>query len=374
VEADLDLTAILQSVVSNSPLILFTTDRDGIITLTMGKAMESFGLSPGDNVGKSVFDLAQNTGSMDAFRRALEGHNSLSREMWNGVYLETHYFPIRADGGAIEGVVGLAIDITQQKKAQELLTEQHKALVRNSKMTALGHMASGISHEINNPLSVILASASVMKRQAERKQLDPKEILVTASRIQAICERISKIIDGLRMFSRDVSLDDFETVPVVQIVEETLPFCKQRFEKKDIELLLPTPSSNLLLECRPVQISEVLLNLLNNSFDALTESETAGAGEKWVRIEIEERQHEIELAVTDSGLGIPPETREQIFEPFFTTKPVGYGTGLGLSVSKGIIESHHGQLFLDTRHARTRFVARIPRKQPHAKNRAALSI
>ncbi len=363
----MELTSVLLSVLSSAPVILFATDKNGTMTLNMGKSLEAFGAAPGTHVGKSFYDLARDyREALEAFKCALSGQNSTARFWIQGVFLETHYFPIRTADGSIDGVIGLSLDTTDRKRAEELLTDRHQALINNSKMTALGHMASGISHEINNPLSVILASAAVLKRQAEKNQLDPKNVLTTAVRIQNICDRISKIIDGLRMFSRDASNDDFETVAIDRILEETITFCKQRFERQDIELILPPREDELRIECRPVQISEVLLNLLNNSFDSLTLNENTGSTDRWVRIEILDSPTEVELAVIDSGSGISAEAREQIFEPFFTTKPVGYGTGLGLSLSRGIVQCHNGQLFLDTASTRTRFVARLPKKQPRS--------
>jgi C4-dicarboxylate-specific signal transduction histidine kinase len=113
-----------------------------------------------------------------------------------------------------------------------------------------------------------------------------------------------------------------------------------------------------LIEARSYQIVQVLVNLLNNAHDAIQNQK-----EKWIRVEMMDLGNCIELAVTDSGPGIPEKIREKMFQPFFTTKDVKYGTGLGLSISMGIIHQHHGSLVFDEENAFTRFLLRLPKKQ-----------
>ena len=125
-----------------------------------------------------------------------------------------------------------------------------------------------------------------------------------------------------------------------------------------MELSVSEIRKGLVIECRPSQISQALLNLLNNSFDAV-----ANLSHAWVRLDVVERDGSVELSVTDSGKGIAPELREKILQPFFTTKELGQGVGLGLSISNGLIESHRGMLRMDTRSSNTRFVVTLPSKQ-----------
>lgn len=105
------------------------------------------------------------------------------------------------------------------------------------------------------------------------------------------------------------------------------------------------------------QSPQVLLNLINNAHDALE-----NADEKWIEIKLEETENEIRLSVSDSGPGIPHELKEKIFNPFFTTKPVGKGTGMGLSISHGIVRSHHGSLEFNDKEKRTSFVNSLPKE------------
>jgi C4-dicarboxylate-specific signal transduction histidine kinase len=118
-------------------------------------------------------------------------------------------------------------------------------------------------------------------------------------------------------------------------------FCNERFKNKNVELKLSIPD-NFKLNVRPNQITQVLLNLLNNSFDSII-----NANDRWVKISATEEDRIIKIEVTDSGEKIPPEIQSKMMLPFFTTKEVGKGTGLGLSISQGLIENHGGKLFFD---------------------------
>jgi signal transduction histidine kinase len=143
---------------------------------------------------------------------------------------------------------------------------------------------------------------------------------------------------------------------VALIVRDTVELCTERFRQHNIDLVIDPIEPGLYVECRGVQIAQVLLNLLSNAHDAVD-----GARERRVRIAVDNDDRDVRIAVSDSGPGIPPEIRARIMEPFFTTKEIGKGTGLGLSVSKGIAEAHGGRLALDPEARETRFVLTLRR-------------
>src|SRR5262249_54178985 len=135
--------------------------------------------------------------------------------------------------------------------------------------------------------------------------------------------------------------------------------CSERLRRNSIQLKIQHGSPNLKIECRSTEISQVLLNLLNNALDAVQPLD-----QKWISIDVADAGNDVEIAVTDSGPGIPAHLRDKIAQPFFTTKEIGKGTGLGLSISRGIAEAHHGGLFLDPVCANTRFIVCLPKRQP----------
>lgn len=259
---------------------------------------------------------------------------------------------------AIAGYLRIEQDITDRLQSERIIREQQETMVSTSKMSALGEMAGGVAHEINNPLAIIKNLSGQLQEVLNDDPLDKSLVKDMAAQVEKTTDRIAKIVQGLRSFSRDGSKDPFYEVSVQQLIEETLSFCNERFKNNGIQITVDDFDKNLRFEGRATEVSQVLLNLLNNAHDAI-----AGRKEKWIKVSIVDQPEWINIQVTDCGDGITPEIRERIFQPFFTTKEIGKGTGMGLSISVGIIKQHKGELKLDTRCPNTRFVIRLPKKQ-----------
>ena len=189
----------------------------------------------------------------------------------------------------------------------------------------------------------------------------PLEAVEAASaRIKRTANRISKIVKSLRQIARKGTGDPFLRASAAQIVEEVLDLCRERFRVHSVRVDAPTVDPGIEVLCRGVQIAQVLLNLLQNAFDAIVDT----AGDKWIRLEVTTCAGQpVVFAVIDSGAGVPAELPAQIMDPFFTTKPLGKGTGLGLSLSKAIVEEHGGELTLSERDQHTCFSFLLPRFQ-----------
>jgi signal transduction histidine kinase len=216
-------------------------------------------------------------------------------------------------------------------------------------------MASGIAHEINNPLAIISGRASLLKMAL--KGMNNPQINETEAHLKVIDEtitRIAEIIKGLKVFSRESSKDDMVLTSLNKILGDTHQLCKHRLIHKQIELHL-VGDVDLNIHCRSVQLSQVFMNLISNSIDALEELPT-----KWIRIEVKKIDRMACIYFSDSGLGISDEIAEKILQPFFSTKEVGKGTGLGLSISKGILESHGGSLTYEAKSKNTTFKISLP--------------
>ncbi len=240
--------------------------------------------------------------------------------------------------------------------SQQTIVEQQQTLALTAKMSALGEMAGGVAHEINTPLAVIQMRTEQVLENLEEDELD-KELLANALRaIDDTVKRIAKIINGLRSFARDGRKDPISLYSVSKIVDETFSLCRERFNNHGVQLEY-IHKQDVEILCRSVEISQVLLNLLNNSYDAIQ-----GFSDKWVKVELVEQADVILLSVSDCGHGIPKEIRDKMMQPFFTTKEIGKGTGLGLSISRGIIESHGGSIQINGNSANTEIIITLPRR------------
>ncbi len=256
------------------------------------------------------------------------------------------------------GILVFLRDITERKHAERTIQKQRLRMLASARLSSLGVTASGIAHEVSNPLAAITMAAEQLRQEADKETLDP----ALAARIAAIVirntKRIEKIANGLRNLARQGAGDPFEVAPIGAIVDDCMSLCRARFSTHGVRIEVPDIPSGLAIECRPTQIAQVLLNLLNNAHDAV-----ASLDNKWVRLEVADGPGVVELSVTDSGLGLLPEVRKRAFESFFTTKPVGQGTGLGLSVSRQIVIDHGGRIYFDPEASHTRVVVRLPVRQ-----------
>lgn len=235
--------------------------------------------------------------------------------------------------------IGVNWDITKEKTTEEILRNQEAKIISSGRLSALGEMAGGIAHEINNPLSVIQARSSQLKRRIHKGEANNEEILKGLSNIESTCSRIVKIINGLRTISRDGEKDPFDKISIQDCISELTNLISEKFKNHGISVNVSMPISPLYILGRAVQIEQVLMNIVNNSYDAIIDRD-----EKWIQLNlIVLSDSEIEIRIYDSGVGVPENIVSKIFEPFFTTKEIGRGTGIGLSISKSIIEEHSGE-------------------------------
>lgn len=362
-----DNKRFLEAILDNLPLALFAKDASNEFRFIQWnkQAEKFFGLKRDQVLGKNDYDFFPEK-EADHFRKKDEetlSHrevNSIEEEPVTGPSQETRWVRTHKIGICTHEdnnpniLLGLSEDVTELRKQVEKAKIQQAQLVATAKLSSLGEMAAGVAHEINYPLAIIKGKVSRMNDKMQGESMTTEEISNELVRIDATIDRIARIVKGLHTFGRRGDNDPFQKTHLRLIIEETLEISRARFRSNGVELRVDIPD-NIWVMCRPVQIAQVISNLINNSFDSVNGEKNA-----WVEVKAEVHGKLLKLRVVDSGKGIVPEIQDKIFAPFFTTKGVGKGTGLGLSIARGIIEEHKGNLFYDKQSKHTAFVFELP--------------
>lgn len=366
--------------IDSTSLVIISLDENTVIREMNSAAEKMFGYETAELAGKTSPLMFYDPTEVRAFQRKMEKELgktiTLGRDFMEALFklglnrasewtqisrsgqrytVVNSTSEIRDEKGNVTGYLQIMEDVTELKEKEKLLAEQEMKIVASSRLASLGEMAAGIAHEINNPLAIINGHAGILKRNLHQKGFgEDSELVKKVEAIETVVQRIAKIIKGLRSFARETDSREDVWIGVDALLEETLSFSRERFRAEGVELITRIPL-DLKIKCHPYQISQVILNLLNNAMDAVQNSKV-----KNVVIEALPREGGVEISVSDSGPGVPYDLRSRIMQPFFTTKEVGKGVGLGLSISQGIIQGHNGKFYLDEDSARTRFVIWLP--------------
>ncbi|MCP4579453.1 MAG: PAS domain S-box protein [Deltaproteobacteria bacterium] len=346
----------LKTVLKTIPDLVWLKDPEGVYLACNSKFERFFGARESEIVGKTDYDFVSKE-LADFFREKdqaaiLAGQPLLNEEEvtfaddGHREFLETIKTSMIDDQGRIVGVLGIARDITERKKAAQVKETLEKQLRQAQKMEAIGTLAGGIAHDFNNILSAIYGYAELAYDDMTRPEMlrqDLDEIIKGA-------ERSKKLVGQILTFSRK-SEQEKEPLQISRVVEEALKLLRASIPATiDIQQDI---SSEALLLADPTQIQQVVINLCTNAYHAMRESGgTLGVALKETEISESEEIPElklcagryIQLEISDTGTGMKEEIKSKIFEPYFTTKGIGEGTGLGLAVVHGVVESHGGRI------------------------------
>ena len=226
------------------------------------------------------------------------------------------------------------------QKTREL-KRAHEHVLHVEKMATIGKMAAVVAHEINNPLFGILTYARLLKKWIQRGEAETTKKKDAEQCLDLIADesrRCGDLVKNLLTFSRTNPMN-VQTTNLNSVVDRSVRLVAHQLELNGVELHLDLPSNLPMIQCDPGQIEQVLLALIMNAIDAMPRG-----GNLWVRTRVEDETDELAIEVRDDGSGIPPEILPRIFEPFLTTKETGKSVGLGLAVSRNIIEHHRGRV------------------------------
>jgi PAS domain S-box-containing protein len=328
----------LQNILDHFPDLIYTTDLEGRITEFSRGGEALLGLRRSAALGKNCADLYTDPEARERLRRLLREGRPLQsfetdvrcadgppRQVMVAAAL------MRDESGVPYGTVGIIKDIADVRAAR-------KHLVQAEKLSAMGELVSGVAHELNNPLAGVLGYSQLLMRgpMEPRQQKAIDRIFESALRCQ-------KIVQNLLAFARRYPSEK-RHLGLNGIVEKTLDLKEYQLRVNNVKVVkrLDPDLPKTMLDFN--QIQQVLLNVINNAQQAMA----SHRGQGTLTITTSTRDGRILLEISDDGPGIPGDLLGKIFDPFFTTKPVGEGTGLGLSVSYGIVKDHGGRISADS--------------------------
>lgn len=347
-------------------------DENGQIALINRKGLEILNCTADCQLGgKNWFDTCIPSDIREAvrsvFSRIMSGEIEIHEYYENAVLtsdgqlriISWHNTVLTDPHGNPIGTLSSGEDITEQRQAEQEKLALESQLQQAQKLESIGTLASGVAHEINNPLTGIINYAQLIHDRMENATLrDYAQGIIDEG------NRVASIVKSLLSFSRQEK-ERHSPANMADIVNATVSLIRAVLHRDQIELTMDIPPDLPLLKCRTQQIQQVLLNLLTNARDALNDRYPQPHPDKTLHISVEliERKDGswLRTIVEDHGSGISADIIDRIFDPFFSTKPREKGTGLGLSVSYGLVRDHHGRLEVESvPNAYTRFIMDLP--------------
>jgi len=252
-----------------------------------------------------------------------------------------------------------------EQKTREL-KRAHEHALHTEKMASIGKMAAVLAHEINNPLSGILTYAKLLRKWIDRQEMDhPEKTSDGRSRHQEICDsldliatesrRCGDLVKNLLTFSRTTPMN-LQPTNLNPVIDRSLRLVQHQLDLASIQVQLQLDPDLPEILCDAAQIEQVVLALVMNALDALPQG-----GNIWITTSSSREQNWVRVVVRDDGIGIPPEILSHLFEPFLTTKETGRGVGLGLAISRSILERHSGSIEVESEAGRgTTFTVTLP--------------
>ncbi|MDD5729616.1 MAG: PAS domain S-box protein [Candidatus Omnitrophica bacterium] len=355
----------LRDIVSNAGEWIWEVDTAGRYTYSSPTVEKILGYTADEMIGKFFYDLflpeekeSLKEKAFEVFSRKKVFHGFINNNLHKDghtVIVETTGVPLLGTDGELTGYRGVDRDITERKRGEQELKNAYDQLKRaqsmllqSSKMAAVGQLASGVAHEINNPLTGVLNNVQLIKMEMDAKHdFKSEEFKDLLSVIEESALRCKNIVRSLLDFSHS-STGQFQTLSLNEISEKVTGLIENemRLQKVTIQKVLYPELPRIFGDSQLIQ--QVIFNVISNAKWAIQKKSSGDGGIITIETGHSPKDNSVTVSISDTGIGISRKNLEHIFEPFFTTKAVGEGTGLGLSVAYNIVRQHNGSIKIES--------------------------
>jgi PAS domain S-box-containing protein len=345
----------LRRVINTIPAHVWSTLPDGSVDFINQRLLESTGMSIEALLGsgwQSIVHPDDRARYISEWKSALAAGEPVEIEarvltaQRDYRWLLVRNVPVRDALGVIVKWYGTGIDIEDRKRAEEALRKAQGDLAHANRVTTMGELCASLAHEINQPISGAITNASTCVRRLDREQPDLEGARAAASLIIRDANRAAEIINRVRLFFRK-SVVTKERVDINEMIQEMEILLHNEAAQHSVSVQTKLAANQPLIVADRIQLQQVLMNLMINGIDAMKAVE----GPRQLTLGTQNDSHEqLQVSVEDTGIGLPPNQAGQIFNAFFTTKE--HGTGMGLRISRTIIEAHGGRLWATDNHPR----------------------
>ncbi|MFI5308228.1 MAG: ATP-binding protein [Polyangiales bacterium] len=331
------------------PAIVWSVDRELRFTSSRGGGLSGLGLHAGQGLGRSLYEYFgtqdASFGPIAAHLRALAGEGVSYEAPWSGRWFETRTAPLCDETGAIVGALGMAIDVTERRRAEEARAQLQLKLRDQHRLEVIGQLGAGLAHEMNNPLQSILNFAQLM-----RSRVHTEELRRYAEEIGHEVQKLASVVRDLRRVAQP---DDEEpaSIGVHELLESALEMFRPTLRSESIALEVAVPTDLPAVWCRKGGVRQALVNLVGGSREALDRHAPDRDPPKQIRLSarlLQSRERtRVRISIADSGPPIPESSLAHAFEPFAQLGGRDHGSGLSLSISRAIARANGGELSVE---------------------------
>lgn len=323
-------------------------DMENTVTYWNRGAEELYGWQRADVVGRSSHDLLRTVlpAPLESINRELvrtgrwEGDLIHRKRDGSQVLVSSRWALQKDEDGRPVAVLETNTNITERSQAQEALHRAEAQLAHVARVTTLGELTASIAHEVNQPLAAIVTNGEACLRWLNREPPELDEARSAVNRSVEAARRASEVISHLRALARK-SVSERVRLDIADVINEVVLLVQRECVRERVALHVDLPATRLTAVGDRVQLQQVIMNLLINGIQAIAAA-NGRRRDLWVRASLQQDGREVAVSVEDSGIGLSPGDETRMFEAFFTTKPEGMG--MGLSISRSIIESHGGRI------------------------------